>query len=185
MDGSRPKHIVNLTLEARQGLESITRNGSSSAKKILHARVLLLADQAHPLGRYRDAQIAKTLGVHENTVARVRRLFVQSGEAAALDRKARLTPPTPAILDGAKEATLIAICCSAPPQGRARWTTSLLADELVRRRVVLSISAETVRTTLKKTSCSPGVPNGSAFPKRTRRDSSPRWSRSLTSMPSR
>lgn len=184
MDGSH-KYTVVLTTETRERLESITRKGSSSAKKILHARILLMADQEHPAGRYHDAQIAKALGVHENTVARVRRNFAVVGEQTALERKARLTPPVPPKLDGAKEAALIAICCSPPPDGRTRWTMNLLAGELVRRQIVVSISAEAVRLRLKKTNFSPGGPSGSVSPRKTPHASSPRWNKSSTSMPSR
>jgi Homeodomain-like domain len=120
-----------------------------------------------------------------NTVADVRRRFVQRGEPAALERKVRLTPPVPSKLDGASEAELIAICCSTAPQGRSHWTMQMLADELVSRRIVLSISDETVRTRLKKMTSSPGEPGGFAFPRRTRLASSRRWKRSWTSMPSR
>lgn len=185
MDGSRPKHTVVLNAQTRTRLESLTRSGSNPAKKILHARILLMADQDHPGGRYRDAQIAKTLGVHENTVARVRRRFAVAGESAALDRKVRLTPPVPPKLDGAKEAALIALCCSPPPDGRTRWTMSLLAGELVRRQVVVSISVEAVRLRLKKTNSSPGGPSGSVSPRKTPPGSSPRWKRSWTSTPKR
>lgn len=182
MDGFQPKHCVVLAAETRSRLESLTRNGSNPAKKILHARILLMADRDHPAGRYRDAQIAKTLGVHENTVANVRRKFALAGEQTALDRKPRLTPPVPPKLDGAKEAALIAICCSPPPDGRTRWTMSLLADELIRRKIVVSISVEAVRLRLKKTNFSLGEPNGSASRRKTPRVLSPRWSKSWTSM---
>jgi transposase len=156
MDGAR-KVAVRLTAEQRERLESIVRNGASKAKRITHARILLMADADHPHGRYKDAQVAAALGVHANTVARVRRRFTGQGERAAVERKPRATPPTPPKLDGRAEATLVAICCSPAPEGHARWTLSLLADELVARRVVTSIAKETVRTTLKKMSCSPGA----------------------------
>jgi hypothetical protein len=155
MDGAR-KLAVRLTDEQRQRLEGITRNGNGSAKRIMHARVLLMSDQDHPLGRYKDADIGRHLGVHEKTVARIRSTFVRCGEAVALDRKVRQAPPVPPKLDGAAEASLLAICCSLPPEGRARWTLSLLAEELVGRKVVASICKETVRGALKKTSCSRG-----------------------------
>jgi hypothetical protein len=144
MDGAR-KRAVRLTAEQRERLEGITRNGNSSAKRIMHARVLLMSDQDHPQGRYKDAQIGKHLGVCEKTVARIRSTFVRCGEAVALDRKVRESPPVPPKLDGAAEATLVAICCSPPPAGRARWTLSLLAEELVSRKVVTRICKETVR----------------------------------------
>jgi hypothetical protein len=155
MDGSR-KLKVRLTEEQRERLEDITHNGTSSAKRIMHARVLLMSDEEHPSGRYKDAQIARQMGVCEKTVGRIRSTFVLRGEAVALERKVRESPPVPPKLDGAAEASLVAICCSPPPQGRARWTLSLLADELVSRKVVVSISKEAVRGALKKMSCSPG-----------------------------
>ena len=187
MEGSRPKkkYVVALDPESRRRLEAAARNGAAPAKRIVHARVLLLADRDHPAGRYPDAKIAAALGLHENTVARVRRLHATAGEPAALGRKPRLAPPVPPKLDGAAEATLVAVCCSPPPAGRCRWTMTLLAGELVRRGVVVSISGEAVRQRLKKTRCNPGGPSGSASPSGTCRGSSPRWSRCWTRTPSR
>lgn len=179
------KYQVRMTAEQRQRLESITRNGSAKAKKIQHARVLLLSDGEHPHGGYGDAQIAAILGIHVNTVARVRTLFVQQGEEAALNRKVRTTPPRTPKLDGRAEATLVAICCSPPPEGRTRWTVQLLQQELLRRRIVIRVSCETIRKTLKKTSCSLGGPSGSVSRSGMRRGSSPRGSRSWTPTPGR
>jgi uncharacterized protein (UPF0305 family) len=85
MDGSR-KYTVELSADARVRLESITRNGSAPAKKIMHARVLLMSDRHHESGRYHDQEIAAALNVHINTVARIRKRFVQQGEAPAVDR---------------------------------------------------------------------------------------------------
>ena len=155
--GAARKEAVRLTAEERDRLEALTRNGSSSAKRIMHARVLLMADRDHPRGRYTDARIAAALGVHVNTVARTRRRFARQGERAAVDRKARAVPPVPAKVDGALEAQLVAVCCTPPPAGRRRhWTMQLLADELVSRKLVVRIGRETVRLALKKTSCSRG-----------------------------
>jgi transposase len=180
MDGPRKYH-VRLTAEQRERFEQLTRNGQAPAKKILHARCLLMSDQDHPAGRWHDAQIAAALGLHVNSVARVRRRFVCEGEQPALDRKPRLTPPCPPKLDGHAEAHLVALCCSDPPAGRAHWTMSLLAQALVGRGIVTSISTETVRLRLKKTGCSPGRPSGSAS-RSVRAAASPRgWSRSWTS----
>jgi len=153
MDGSaNSKYVVQLTAEARQRLEQITRNNGrgAPAKKILHARVLLMSDQHHEAGRYHDHEIADALGIHLNTVARVRKQFVLHGEQPALERKARLTPPVPPKLDGHTEAALVAICCSPPPDGQVRWTLSLLQRELVGRKIVTSVCRETVRKTLGK-----------------------------------
>ena len=183
MDGPRPrKYVVELKPEERRRLEDLVRNGSGApAKKVTHARVLLMADRDHPAGRYRDHQIARALGMHVNTVANVRKAFVLRGERPALDRKRREAPPVPPKLDGAAEAQLVAICCSPPPAGRARWTLGLLCAELSGRKVVTSVCRETVRKALKKTCCGPGGRSGSASPNATRPGSSRRWSRCSTS----
>lgn len=174
MDGKR-KHSVRLNAEERLRLETLTRTGKSSAKRIMHARMLLMADQDHPEGRYQDVQIARALGIHVNTVARTRRTYCHQGEKGAIDRAVRITPPTPAIVDGVLEAQLVAICCTPAPEGRRCWTMSLLADELVKRKLIVSIGRETVRKTLKKTSCNLGGPSGSASPSATSPGSSRRW----------
>lgn len=181
MDGST-KYVVLLNPQTRQRLESITRNGSAPAKKIMHARVLLMSDQHHGCGRYHDHEIAQALTIHINTVARIRKLFVQQGETPAVDRKQRATPPVAPKLDGRAEAQLIAVCCSPPPDGRVRWTLNLLQQECVGRKIVTSICRETIRKTLKKTRSSRGVSSVSAFPSVTPLASSRRWSRCSTSM---
>jgi len=183
MDGS--KYVVDLEPESRQRLEEIVRNGSSPAKKIMHARVLLLSDEHHPDGRYHDHQIAQILGLHINTVANIRKAFVLHGERPALERKKRQVGPTPPTLDGHGEAQLLAICCSPPPTGRVRWTLSLLQEELVGRKIVTSICCETIRKTLKKTRFNRGASSAFASPNATGRDSSRRWSRCSISMPGR
>jgi transposase len=154
--GSR-KAVVRLGARQRLELEELTHKGVHSAKRILHARILLMADEDHPLGRYSDEQIGKSLAVAAKTVARVRQRFVRGGLSMAVERKRRQHPPVPQKLDGKAEAALVALCCSPPPSGRARWTLSLLTDTLMERKVVLTICKETVRKTLKKMSCSPGV----------------------------
>jgi transposase len=174
MDGER-KHSVRLSAGERDRLQTLTRNGTSSAKRIMHARLLLMADQDHPEGRHKDAQIAKALGIHVNSVARVRHQFRRKGEKAAIDREVRATPPTPAVVDGALEAQLVAICCTPAPEGRLCWTMSMLADELIKRKLIASVGRETVRKTLKKTSRNPGGPSGSAFRSATSPGSSRRW----------
>jgi transposase len=184
MDGKR-RFWVRLSAADRERLETLTRNGSTSAKRIMHARLLLMADKDHVEGRYTDVAIAKALGVHVNTVGRTRRKFCRQGERAAIDRKVRATPPVPAKVDGALEAQLVAICCTPAPRGRRCWTMSLLADELVKRKLVVSIGRETVRKTLKKTNFSLGGPSGSASPNVTRPASFLKWNASWTSTRSR
>jgi hypothetical protein len=180
------KYEVRPSAEQRERLEGVTRNGRAPAKKIRHARVLLMSDRDHPAGRWHDAQIAAASGMHLNTVARVRKRFVLQGEAPALDRKPRLTPPVPPKIDGRVEAHLVAVCCSPPPAGRACWTMRLLADELVARRLVASISAEAVRLRLKKRGCRPrGGSSASASPSGRAAGSSRAWRKCSTSTPRR
>lgn len=180
---SNHKSEVHLTVEQRDRLDDLTRNGHSPAKTILHARILLLSDRDHADGRRPDWQVAEIVGVSESTARRVRRTFVRQGEGPALDRKRRATPPTPPKLDGRAEAHLVALCCAPPPAGRARWSLRLLARELGRLEVVTSVNHETVRRVLKKTRSSPGAPSGTASPSRIGPDSSPRWRKSSTSTP--
>jgi hypothetical protein len=165
----------------RQRLQEITSHGHAPVRKVRHAQVLLLSDHDRPDGRLTRTQIADLLGMHVNTVDRIRKRFVLEGEAPALLRKPRLTPPTPPKLDGEREAHLVAICCSAPPTGHIRWTLQLLADELIQRRIVTHICAETVRQTLKKTHCSLGASSAGASPNATAPASSPRWKTSSMS----
>lgn len=172
------KFIVNLTSEPRQRLEALTRTGHAPAKKILHARILLMADEEHPAGRWHEEQIGRALGVHRNTIGQVRKRFVVDGEEPALQRKARAQSAVPPKLEGGQEAHLVALCCSAPPAGRIRGTLSLLANTLSRRGVVASISRETVRQALKKISSRPGARNATASRSATR---PALWSRGKTS----
>jgi transposase len=144
------QYPVILSGEQRERLQDICRNGHASAKKIRHAQVLLLSDHHRPEGRLTGERIAETLGMHINSVARIRKRFALEGESPALERKQREAPPTQPIIDGHAEAHLVAICCSDPPDGRVCWTMQMLADALIKRRVVIQVSAETVRRALKK-----------------------------------
>jgi transposase len=101
-----------------------------------------------------DEHVAKMLACHVNTVRNVRQRLVEQGFEAALERQKQERPSRAKILDGEKEARLIAVSCSKPPAGRAKWTMRLLADELVELEIVDSVSATTVQRTLKKTNSS-------------------------------
>jgi len=143
------KHIVRLTDEERAGLEDIVRRGKAQAFRIQHARILLKVDASGPA--WTDAQCADAFGCNVNTPANMRQRFVEQGLEAAIERK-KMPPRQDLILDGRKEARLIALRCGPAPKGRSRWTLRLLADKLVVLEVVDAISYETVRRTLKKTS---------------------------------
>ena len=150
------RYKVTLDAQARQDLHDLSAAGQAAARKLTHARILLKADAAEGGPAWPDHQIADALEVSVATVERVRQRFVEEGLDAALDRKRRERPAREVKLDGRAEARLIALACSAPPEGRAVWTMRLLADKLVELEVVDSISDETVRLALKKTRSSPG-----------------------------
>lgn len=146
------KYVVRLATEERAQLQRLVSVGKAAARKILHARILLAADQGPEGPGWSDEQIAQGLTAHPRTVANVRQRLVEQGLDVALNRKKRLTPPVPPKLDGKVEARLIALRCGLPPEGRMRWTLQLLADKIVELKVVDSLSYETVRRALKKTS---------------------------------
>lgn len=151
------KYIVRLTDGERQELEKLVSKGKAPAYKIKHANILLAVDADGP--NWSDEQAAKAFRCHRNTVCNVRQKFVERGMEAALERKKQHKPSRERRLDGEKEARLIAIACSKPPEGRAKWTLELLANELIVLEVVDSISAQTVRRTLKKMNCAPTCAN--------------------------
>lgn len=151
----RMKYAVKLTEAERARLRTLVGRGTAPARRLTRARILLKANHGEGGPGWTDAAIATALEVHPTTVARVRREYVERGLEAALERK--LPERTyERRLDGAGEARLAALACSAPPAGQTRWTLRLLADELVRLEVVERISYETVRRTLKQTSSSRG-----------------------------
>jgi hypothetical protein len=143
---------VRLDDGQRARLTALTRNGRAAAAKIRHAQVLLWSDEGRGGGRLTAREIGSRLGMHVNTVDRVRKKFALGGEGPALDRRAPEAPARPPKIDGRAEAHLIAIYCGPPPAGRVKWTLRLLAGEMTRRGLVTSVCAETVRRTLKKTS---------------------------------
>ncbi len=146
------KYIVRLEPQEREGLHKLVSKGQGAARKLAHARILLHADVSEAGPGWTDERIAEALGVTTRTVEHVRQRCVEQGLEPALERKKREQPVAPPILDGAREAKLVAVCCSKPPPGRRRWTLHLLADRLVELRIVESISPDTVRRALKKTS---------------------------------
>ena len=145
------KYLVTLTADERDQLTALIAAGKAAAKKLAHARILLKADQADGGPGWTDDRIAEAVEVSTDTVARVRQRFVEHGLDRALVRKPQDRPSRERVLDGAAEAKLLAVACSAPPDGRAAWTLRMLAGRLVELEVVGTISTETVRRCLKKT----------------------------------
>jgi hypothetical protein len=146
---------VQLSPEQRQQLKALIASGTASSSANCHARILLKADAGPGGPRWTDEQIADALEVSTRTVLRVRQTFVQAGLGRALSRQKRQSP-YPHKIDGQAEAHLIALVCSTPPPGRARWTLRLLSERLVELVDLESVSHETIRRALKKTNSSPG-----------------------------
>ncbi len=139
------KYLINLSDAEREMLAQRTHKGSLNARQFKRAMILLKADEG-----YSDPQIMAALNVSRPCVERLRKRYVEDGIERALNDDPR--PGQGRKLDGRAEATLIAIACSAAPEGHERWTLRLLAGQLVQLGVVDSVSHETVRRTLKKTS---------------------------------
>ena len=146
------KYIVRLTAEEKKELENLVKKGKTQAYRIKHANILLAVDADGP--NWPDHQAAKAYKCHQNTVVNARQRFVEQGFQAALERKKQQAPSRKRIIDGENEARLISIACSKPPEGSAKWTMQMLADELVALKVVDCVSGQTVWRALKKTNLS-------------------------------
>jgi len=150
------KYKVTLTREERQQLEKLVSAGKAAARRLTHARILLLADEGEQGPGRTNAAIVAALGVGERTVERLRKRFVTESFEAALDPRPQPPRPDKVKIKGPVEKQLIELACSDPPTGRCRWTLELLAERLVVLKCVDSVSTETVRQSLKKTTSSPG-----------------------------
>jgi Homeodomain-like domain len=142
------KYSVRLSDEERGVCQEIVKRLKGSSEKVKRAQILLKADADGP--GWSDVKIAEAYECRVQTVETVRKRLVTEGFQVALERKKRLTAPTPHRLDGVAEAKLIAMRLGKPPAGYGRWSLQLLADELVALEVVSSICPETVRKALKK-----------------------------------
>ena len=149
------KYRVTLTDDERQHLENLTQRRSKKAAPVRRAFLLLKADQGPAGPAWPDHQIAESFNVTIRTVERLRQRFVEDGFDRALYGKKR--EPKPKAFDARVEAHVVALRCSDPPEGYARWSMRLLADQMVELDYVESISHESVRQLLKKTPSSPGA----------------------------
>jgi hypothetical protein len=148
------KYRVTLAAEERIGLQQLVSTGKAAARKLTHARILLLADtHGESLS---DDDIVDALGTSPRTVARVRQQLVTEGLQAAIDRKQQPPRPDKVKIKGNVEQKLVQLACSDPPQGSCHWTLQLLAHQLVVLGLLDSVSTETVRQALKKTTLSRG-----------------------------
>jgi transposase len=144
------KYIVKLSDEERERLVKLIQTGRHRARQALKARILLKADVSDAGEAWSDRQIAEALDTSTDTVARTRQQLVEEGLEAALTRKHSPNSARKRIFDGAAEAKLIALACSAPPKGRARWTLTLLETAVVELNIVDRASDNTIGRTLKK-----------------------------------
>jgi Homeodomain-like domain len=164
---ARDKYRVTLDADERAALERLVAVGKGAARRLTHARILLLADtrSGHPRT---DTDIVDTLGVSVRTVERVRQRLVTQGLQAALHPRPQPIRPDKVKIKGDVEQRLVQLACREPPQGRCHWTLPLLADEMVVLGLAESISTETVRKALKKTTSSRGSSRrGASHPKPT------------------
>jgi transposase len=145
------KYVVRLSGGEREQLATLIRKGKSPAQRLLKARILLKADVPEAGEGWSDNQIIEAVATSASMVYRVRKQLVEEGVEAVLSRKPRATPSVPRIFDGEKEAKLIALACSEPPKGRARWTLRLLENKVVELAIVDRASDSTIGRTLKKT----------------------------------
>jgi hypothetical protein len=168
------KYRVSLTLEERAALEHLVSVGKAAARKLTHARILLLADTT-PGGGSPDDEIVAALGVGLCTIGRVRKRLVTEGFLAALDHKPQPPRPDNIKIKGNVEQGLVRLACSDPPPGRCHWTLQLLCDEMVVLGLVDAISTETVRQALKKTTSSRGSSRPGASRPRSMPTTSGEW----------
>ncbi len=147
-----PKYIVVLSEEQRQHLEKITSSGNVPARQMKRAQILLKSDVQV---NWSYERMMEAFDVSAVTIAKVRKTFVEQGLEVALQRK-KPDREYEHALDGEGEAHLIALACSEPPTGKAKWSLRLLQDRFVKLGHVDSISYETIRRVLKKTNSNPG-----------------------------
>jgi len=145
------KYVVRLGAEERERLNTLVSSGKHNARTLTKARILLKADAGEAGEAWSDSRIANALDTSLATIARTRQQLVEEGFDAVLTRKHSPNSARKRIFDGAAEAKLIALACSEPPKGRARWTLSLLEDKVVELNIVAKASDNTIGRTLKKT----------------------------------
>jgi hypothetical protein len=164
------KYVVRLSEDERNQLNEVIRKGKSSAQRLTKARILLKADVSRAGEGWSDSRIMDALETSATTVYRTRQQLVEEGFEAVLSRKQRARPAVQRIFDGETEAQLIALACSQPPKGRARWTLRLLENKVVELNIVDRASDSTIGRVLKKTRSSLISRNsGSSRRKRTAR----------------
>jgi hypothetical protein len=148
----RPKvFLVRLSADDRAMLTTVVSTGMRPAQLIRRARVLLELDEGH--GPVPDrAVVADQVGLSEETVRQIAKRFVMTGgdAEATITRKERVTPPVPSVITGEVEARVIALACSAPPPGYARWSLRLLEKHVALIDDVPDLDHSSIGRLLKK-----------------------------------
>lgn len=148
-------YVLKLTGDERVDLESVVRSGKTAGWKIQRAQALLKCDQGRDGPGWIDDQVAAAYGCTRRSVENWRKQAVAEGPLSLLERKPR-SDKGRTKLDGEGEAQLVKLACSKAPAGFARWSLRLLAGKLVELKIVDSISHESVRSVMKKTTSSLG-----------------------------
>lgn len=156
-------HRIKLASDERCALEEIRDHGSNKSTRFKRALALLLADEGPQGPSKTDQEITDTLAMSSSTLERLRKRCCEVGPLGALESKQRETPPREIKVTGEVEAHIIRLACSAPPEGHARWTLSLLAHKLVEIEVIDSIGRTSVSLVLKKANLSLGAKNSGVF----------------------
>ena len=147
--------IITLSEDQRKELENFAKNGVHNAHLITRAKVILALDRSNKKEHLRVGRICEQIGISRTTIYKVRDAFLKAPNVIAfLTRKKRETPPVEPKITGEVEAHIIALACSEPPQGYAKWTLRLLAKRCVELNYVDSLSHPSVLRVLKKRSIS-------------------------------
>ena len=166
----KKKHHIKIEADEREKLARLAGSQKAAALKVQRAKAMLAMDCGENGPAQSDPQAAKISGLSVRSLERLRQRVCEVGPLEALERKPRLSPPVAPKVTGEVEARMVQIACSQAPEDCARWTMKLIAERLIELEVVESISSETVRTTLKKTTLNLGNNNaGVSRPRKTRR----------------
>ena len=157
------KYVVRLSAEERERLEGLRTKGKIPARRLTKVLILLKADVSDAGEGWSDSEIIRALDTTKSMVYGVRKQLVEEGLDAVLSRKVRERPPVAPIFDGEKEAKLIALACSQPPEGFARWSLRLLEEKVVELNIVDRASDSTIGRVLKKTLSSPTAKSAGSF----------------------
>jgi len=139
------RSIFGEVIQGKRGRQNV------AAWKVQRAHVMLKCDEGEDGPAWTDEKLSEAFGATRRSIENWRKKAVEEGPLSVLERKKRISPPTPPILDGEGEAQLAKLACSTPANGRNRWTLRLLAEQLVELNIVEAISPETVRRAMKKT----------------------------------